>query len=95
VLVAQLTATVTSSKAVERLQSSIQGPKDLPGKTIGTVPGSVAADYLTQLGLSFIPVTNADDGIRMLTQGDVPLLSIYADGTYEDIYARWFSRGNQ
>jgi ABC-type amino acid transport substrate-binding protein len=22
------------------------------------------------------------------------LLAIYEDGTYEDIYARWFSRGN-
>jgi len=145
VLIAQLTATVTSSQTVERLQSSIQGPNDLPGKTIGTLPGSIAAQYLTQHGLPFVPVTNLDDAFRMITQGDVQaivfdapmlqywaakrgngvlqvvgpifrpekygivvadrsplrkpinkaLLSIYEDGTYEDIYARWFSRGNK
>jgi len=89
-------------------------------------------------------MTNADEGIRMLTQGEVQavvlnsaalqylaakrgkgvlqvvgpifrpykigivvregsplrkrinqaLLAMYADGTYEDIYAKWFSRGN-
>jgi polar amino acid transport system substrate-binding protein len=37
VLIAQLTATVTSSQTVERLQSSIRGPDDLPGKTIARV----------------------------------------------------------
>jgi ABC-type amino acid transport substrate-binding protein len=141
VLIAQLTATVTSSQTVERLQSTIKGPNDLPGKTIGTLPGSVAADYLTQRGLPFVPLTSTDGAIRMLTQGQVQaivfdaptlqywaakrgngvlrvvgpifrplkygiavaegselrkridkaLVSIYADGTYEDIYAKWFS----
>jgi polar amino acid transport system substrate-binding protein len=145
VLIAQLTATVTSSQTVERLQSSIQGPNDLPGKTIGTVPGSVAAEYLSQLGLPYVAVTSTDDGIRMLMQREVQgivfdaptlqywaakrgngmlkvvgpifrpekygivvadgsalrkpinkaLLSIYEDGTYENLYARWFSRGDR
>ena len=144
VLIAQFTATVTSSQTVERLQSSIQGPRDLPGKTIATLPGSIAADYLTHLGLPFVPVYTADDAIRMLTQGelqaivfDAPslqywaakrgngllrvvgplfrpqkygiaiaegsplrkpineaLLAIQDDGTYEKIYARWFTSGN-
>ncbi|MGF6767872.1 polar amino acid transport system substrate-binding protein [Paraburkholderia sp. GAS199] len=71
VLIAQLTATVTSSQTVARLQSNIRGPDDLPGKTIGTVPGTIAADYLSQRGLPFRSVHTADDGFRMLTQGDV------------------------
>ncbi|WP_175165878.1 transporter substrate-binding domain-containing protein [Paraburkholderia fynbosensis] len=71
VLIAQLTATVTSSQTVARLQSNIRGPEDLPGKTIGTVPGTVAADYLTGRGLPFQNVNNAGEGFRMLMQGDV------------------------
>jgi ABC-type amino acid transport substrate-binding protein len=143
VLIAQLTATVTSSQTVAQLQSNIQGPGDLPGKTIGTAAGTIAADYLTQRGLPFVDVKTADDGIRMLTQGDVQaivydaptlqywaakrgngvllvvgpifrpekygialaegstlrkpineaLLSMYADGTYEKIYGKWFTQG--
>lgn len=56
VLIAQFTATVTSSLTVQQLRSIIQGPGDLPGKTIATVPGSIAADYLTQLGLPYVGV---------------------------------------
>jgi polar amino acid transport system substrate-binding protein len=71
VLIAQLTATVTSSQTVARLQSNIRGPDDLPGKTIGTVPGTIAADYLTERGLPFLNVNNANEGFRMLMDGDV------------------------
>ena len=64
VLIAQLTATVTSSQTVQRLQSSIQGPGDLPGKTIATAPGSIAAEYLTRLGLPYVEVTTVDDAFE-------------------------------
>ena len=40
VLVAQLTATVTSSQTVDRLRSQIHGPDDLPGKA----PSSASAE---------------------------------------------------
>lgn len=141
VLIAQLTATVTSSQTVARLQSNIRGPDDLPGKSIGTIPATTAADYLTQRGLPFVSVNTAADGRRMLMQGDVQaivfdaptlqywaakrgngvfavvgpvfkpekygiavgngsalrksineaLLAMYEDGTYDQIYAKWFS----
>jgi ABC-type amino acid transport substrate-binding protein len=71
VLIAQLTATVTSSQTVARLQSNIRGPDDLPGKSIGTVPATIAADYLTRRGLPFVDVNSADEGVRMLMQGEV------------------------
>jgi polar amino acid transport system substrate-binding protein len=70
-LVAQLTATVTSSQTVQRLQSSIRGPDDLPGKTLASVPGTVAGDYLTRRGLPFVSVTYGPDAIRMLVRGEV------------------------
>jgi len=143
VLIAQFTATVTSSQTVTQLQSNIQGPGDLPGKTIGTAAGTIAAHYLKQRGLPFVDVKTAADGIRMLTEGkvqaivyDAPtlqywaakrgngilmvvgpifrpekygialaagstlrkpineaLLAMYADGTYEHIYEKWFRQG--
>ena len=145
VLVAQFTATVTSSLTVRQLRSSIQGPGDLPGKAIATVPSSIAADYLTQLGLPYEPVTSADEGYNMLVQGrvqaivfdaptrqywaakrgrgvlqvvgpvfrpekygiavaegsvlrkeiDEALLGLYQNGTYEEIYSKWFSQAGK
>jgi len=71
VLIAQLTATVTSTQTVARLQSTIRGPDDLPGKTIASAPGTVAGDYLTARGLPFRTVTYGPDGIRMLVRGEV------------------------
>lgn len=142
VLVAQFTATVTASLTVQQLQSSIHGPGDLPGKTIATVPGSIAADYLTSLHLPYVTITSAQEGYGRLLDGTVqavvfdaptlqywqarlgsgdlqvvgplfrpvkygiaiargsPLrkrineavLTMYADGTYEDIYRKWFAQ---
>jgi ABC-type amino acid transport substrate-binding protein len=71
VLIAQLTATATSSQTVQRLQSSIRGPDDLPGKKIASAAGTIAGDYLTQRGLPFVSLSSAPEGIRMLTQGEV------------------------
>jgi ABC-type amino acid transport substrate-binding protein len=71
VLIAQFTATVTSLLTVQTLRSSIAGPADLPGKIIGTLPGSVAAEYLTERGLPFVPITTADQGFAMLASRQV------------------------
>jgi len=71
VLIAQFTATVTSTLTVQRFHSSIERPGDLPGKRIATVPGSVAADYLKQLGIPFVEVTTADQGFEMLRRSTV------------------------
>lgn len=90
VLIAQLTATVTSSQTVARLQSDIRGPDDLPGKLIGTVPGTVAGNYLAQRGLPFVPVVNANDGFRMLMHGEVQAI-VYDAPTLQYWAAR---RGN-
>lgn len=71
VLIAQLTATVTSSQTVHRLRSSIAGPGDLPGKTIATVPGSIAADYLARLHLPVVEIANPAAGVDLLMRGKV------------------------
>ncbi len=142
VLVAQFTAMVTASLTVQQLESSIQGPGDLPGKTIATAPGSIAADYLTALHLPYVAITSAQEGYDRLLDGtvqavvfDAPtlqywqarlgssdlqvvgplfrpvkygiavapgsplrkrineaLLAMYADGSYEEIYHKWFAQ---
>jgi len=71
VLVAQLTATVSSTQTVERLTSKIHGPADLSGKKIATVRGTVAADYLTEQGLQYQEVGTAEEGCDLLLNGDI------------------------
>jgi ABC-type amino acid transport substrate-binding protein len=71
VLITQLTATVTSSQTVQRLRSTITGPGDLPGKTVATVPGTVAADYLTGVHIPIVEVDNAAAAIDLLMKAKV------------------------
>ena len=71
VVLAQLTATVTSSQTVARLQSAVHGPEDLPGLKIGTVPGTVAEEYLNRKRLPHVALTSADDGLTKLMQGEL------------------------
>lgn len=78
VLIAQLTANVTSSQTVHRLRSSIGGPDDLPGKTIATAPGTVAAGNLMQRRIPFVAVSNAAGAIDLLTQGKVQAIVLDA-----------------
>ena len=74
VLIAQLTATVSSTQTVDRLSSRIRGPSDLAGKTIATVRGTVAADYLTEQGLIYLPVATAEEGSDLVLRGEVQAL---------------------
>ena len=74
VLVAQLTATVTSSQTVERLNSNIRGPADLVGKNIASVRGTVAGDYLVEQGLPYVDVANTEEGLELVRQGNVQAL---------------------
>jgi ABC-type amino acid transport substrate-binding protein len=74
VVIAQLTATVTSTQTVARLSSAIHGPDDLPGKRIATVHGTVAADYLSRQGLPHRDVATARAGRDLVLAGDVQAL---------------------
>ncbi|MDO9710817.1 transporter substrate-binding domain-containing protein [Paracraurococcus lichenis] len=71
VLIAQFTATITAALTVETLRSDIQGPGDLPGRTIATAPGSVAATWLAARDLPFLPVSDTEQAYAMLVRGEV------------------------
>lgn len=85
VLVAQFTASVTSTLTVQKLNSSIAGPEDLPGKRIATVEGSTAASYLDAQSIQYFPVKQIDEAYAMMANGDIdaivydaPVLQYYA-----------------
>jgi polar amino acid transport system substrate-binding protein len=46
VFVAFYTAQLTTTLTVQRIQGSINGPEDLPGKQVATIANTFAADYL-------------------------------------------------
>jgi polar amino acid transport system substrate-binding protein len=71
VLIAQFTATVTAALTVERLRSDIRGPDDLPGRTIATAPGSIAAAWLQARNLPFVPVSDNEQAYAMLVRGEI------------------------
>src|SRR3954463_2335325 len=66
VLIAQFTATVTAALTVDQLRSDIQGPNDLPGRTIATAPGSIAAAWLQARDLPFVPISDSEQAYAML-----------------------------
>ena len=71
VLIAQLTATISSTQTVDRLNSKIRGPTDLAGKKIATVRGTVAASYLSEQGFQYVEVASAEEGCDLVLNGDV------------------------
>ncbi len=84
-LVAQFTATVTSALTVQSLNSSIQGPEDLPGKRIATVAGSTAADFLEENLIRYTGVENVNEAYPLLLDDQVdavvydsPVLQYYS-----------------
>jgi polar amino acid transport system substrate-binding protein len=48
VFVASYTAQLTTNLTIERILGSIEGPSDLPGKQVGTLATTIAADYLRE-----------------------------------------------
>jgi len=70
-IIANFTANVTAELTVSRLNSSINGPEDLPGKRVAAVQGSTAAQWLAMRGISHIPVTAVEDAYAMLEDDDV------------------------
>jgi polar amino acid transport system substrate-binding protein len=55
-LVAYLGGSVASALTVSQLQSNINGVGDLPGKRVVTTTGSVSAQYLDQMGVTYTSV---------------------------------------
>jgi len=85
IFVAFFTAAVTSSLTVQQLRGDIQGPDDLPGRTVATLRGSTSADYLKRNSVTASEFNTVDEAIDALMKGDAeavvydaPILRYYA-----------------
>jgi polar amino acid transport system substrate-binding protein len=90
ILVAQFTASITTSVIVRTIHGDISGPSDLPGKRVATVRGSTAAHYLRAVGavpVEFDDIGNALAAVRDRQAAaavyDAPVMLYYLnqDGT--------------
>ncbi len=84
-LVSFFTASVTTALTVQSLEGDISGPKDLPGKKVGTLQGGTAATWLYSSGAKVHEYESLELSIAALTSGeleavvyDSPALLYYA-----------------
>ena len=67
---AYFTASIATTFTVQELQGSITGPEDLPGKRIGTITNSAAAEFLDQQNNLFFRDYPTRDDIFTALDGD-------------------------
>lgn len=86
VLIANLTARITTAFTVQQLRSAINGPDDLAGRRVATVRGTTSSDYLKGRDQSPIEVDSIAGAYRLLANHDVaavvfdsPALLYYAN----------------
>lgn len=85
VFVAFYTAQLTATLTVQRIQGSINGPDDLPGKRAATTRGSTAAAWLREQRAEVVEVTRFAEATEALRERrvdavvfDAPVLLYYA-----------------
>ena len=85
VFVAYFTAQITATLTVDQLKGGIQGPDDLPGKSVATTKGSTASQYLLEHKATVKEFTKIDDAYQALEKEEVdavvfdaPVLLYYA-----------------
>jgi ABC-type amino acid transport substrate-binding protein len=71
ILISIFTASITSNLTVDRLESSIKGPEDLPRVRVATVAGSTSAAYLDKHHIAYTPVPSVLDGLRAVAAGQI------------------------
>lgn len=71
VLVSFLTASFTSTLTINTLKGDIQGPGDLPRKTVATIGGSTSEAFLQGKEITIRPMANIDACIAALKAGQV------------------------
>jgi ABC-type amino acid transport substrate-binding protein len=70
-IISSFTAAISAALTVSQLESSIQGPGDLPGARIGTVEPSAGARYCQRRGLAYRGFPTASAAVAALSQGQV------------------------
>jgi polar amino acid transport system substrate-binding protein len=87
-IIASFTATVTTTLTVQKLQNTIEGPKELFGKTVATVQGSTADQYLSGEPIQVVRFNHIEQAYQALEQHKV-------DAVVYDAPALWYYAAQQ
>ncbi|MFH2010797.1 MAG: transporter substrate-binding domain-containing protein [bacterium] len=71
IIISSFTASITTTLTVSRLESSIQSPKDLANKKVGTVPNSTSAAYLKREGIAVKYYKDVLASLQGVAKGEV------------------------
>jgi ABC-type amino acid transport substrate-binding protein len=90
-VIAYVTSSVTSVMTTVSIERGIHSLADLPGKTVGVFTGSVAEDFVGELGIASRPYPDIDAAAAALKAGeidaiigDAPILEHFAHGKPEE-----------
>ena len=64
--VAYFTSSITSVMTADTMSDAVHGPKDLPGRTVGVITGSVGARYCAEHGIDVVAYDTLDEAARAL-----------------------------
>ena len=70
-IISSFTATITTTLTVNRLESSIKGPKDLANKKVGTVANTTSAHYLKDAGIAVKHYPSVLAALEGVAKGEV------------------------
>jgi ABC-type amino acid transport substrate-binding protein len=70
-VIAYITSSVTSVMTAVTIEKGVHSLADLPGKTVGVFSGSVAEDYVSELGIASRSYPDIDTAAAAMKAGDV------------------------
>jgi polar amino acid transport system substrate-binding protein len=89
-VIAYITSSVTSVMTAVSIERGIHSLSDLPGRTVGVFSGSVAEEFVTELGIASRPYTHINEAAEALRAGEVeaivgdaPILEYFAHNNPE------------
>jgi ABC-type amino acid transport substrate-binding protein len=71
IIISSFTAAITSSLTVNKLESRIKGPQDLPKVRVGTLPDTTSGSYLEASNISFRTYKTTLDGLQAIVDGQI------------------------
>ena len=90
-VIAYITSSVTSVMTTVSIERGIHSLADLPGKTVGVFTGSVAEDFVTELGIASRSYPDVDTAAAAMQSGDIdaivgdaPILEHFAHSKPEE-----------
>lgn len=89
VLISSFTATIATTLTISQLETTVQGPQDLPRVRVAALEHSVSAEYLRSRGIGFFPQEDLDTALAGVAAGqfdalvhDRPILQYLSSQNY-------------